>query len=254
MPNALNHTREVLMSPETLATMLLIVFVDKFGMEPLGGPRAIIGGSDSSVREPWDPTTVIMEVNRVFSVELPEGNFNKLMAAITLVTTDQFYESLPDFINLCNCLNDGTSIPGQWIPADVEAVAWGITEAIIIWPQANDKAIFCPDIVEYIKKVLECEGLVVPPDILRLESPPGEDPWTQVQSTYSDDPEMFAAIYGVQHSRTDEVNQNVKTRLKMLLDQLQNLRLQDGDAVTVVRKMLQGLKGIGKQDINKIYP
>jgi hypothetical protein len=117
-----NLLQEAWTSKETFASVLLTLFIDKFGTEGLQ----------------WDPATIAMEIEEDFHVELPQQSMDKLMVAIQLLTTDRFFKSLPDFINFCNILDGDTYNPDMWDPADAEEVAWGITEALLISPPDDE--------------------------------------------------------------------------------------------------------------------
>ena len=111
-----NPMQEMWRSPETFASVLLAVYLDRFGTEALD----------------WDPTTATLEIEQEFDVDLPQDSLDKLMVAVQILTTDRFYKSLPDFITFCNVLSGDDYRPDMWDPADAEEVAWGVTEAMII--------------------------------------------------------------------------------------------------------------------------
>lgn len=216
-----------LLRGETFATVLLTICGEHFGGEFLD----------------WDPEVIQMEVNAEFQTEISQANYNKLMVAIRMVNTDVFYKSLPDFIDICNTLFNGTFNPGQFDPADAAEVAWGVTEALLIWPpESRDEEPFDAKIVGYIGHVVRAEGIMVPPDVLRLGQIGGEDLWARVQSSYMDDPTMFAAIYDVEKEKTDEINTLVKDRLRALLSQLSSLPLQGNSTENMVQQLLQSLQ------------
>ena len=79
----------LLADPDSFALTLITIFVDTYGMEALA----------------WAPETVRLEIIDDFQVDLPQENFDKLMAAMHLSQTDEFYVSLPTFIEICNVLN-----------------------------------------------------------------------------------------------------------------------------------------------------
>ena len=116
------HQKLLLLNPDLAATGLLIIVMDRLGSDVLQ----------------WDPETISLELSQELGVELPPANFNKLMAAIELVTSDVFYTSLPDFIRLCNVLYNGTLSALAFDPADAAEIAWGITEALLIWPPEDN--------------------------------------------------------------------------------------------------------------------
>ena len=209
--------QEAWKSRETFATVLLTLFLDKFGMEALH----------------WDPATITLEIEEEFDVELPQLSLDKLLVAIQLLTTDQFFKSLPDFINFCNVLGGDTYRPDMWDPADAEEVAWGITEALLISPPDDeDPEPFTDEIRAYIGSVLDSEGIINAPDILRVAlraarvSPSIQD--------FSDDPEMFNAVYDVEAGKTEDINQSIRLKTGLLIKQLAALDLQNGNTKSVV--------------------
>lgn len=209
-----NLLQEAWTSKETFGSVLLTLFLDRFGTEALT----------------WDPSTMALEIEEEFNVDLPQLAFDKLMVAVQLLTTDRFYKSLPDFISFCNVLGGDAYRPDMWDPADAEEVAWGITEALLISPP-DETDPFTPEIRAYIGAVLDSEGILNPPDILRIAlrrarvSPNIED--------FSDDPEMFSAVYALEEGKTADINNTVVLKTKMLAAQLAALRLDNGSTKEV---------------------
>lgn len=217
--------QEAWTSRETFASVLLTMFLDRFGTEALT----------------WDPTTITLEVEEEFDVDLPQLSFDKLMTAIKIMTTDRFYRSLPDFVAFCNVLGGDTYDPATFDPADAEEVAWGITEALLIYPpEDNQSEPFTDEIRAYIGAVLDSEGLINPPDILRIAlrqsrvAPSVQD--------FSDDPAMFNAVYDFEEGKKQDINQSIRLKTKLLAAQLKALSLQNGAAESVV-KMLEQAAG-----------
>ncbi len=218
--------KEALLDPTTPATVLLVLAVDLLGPDVLR----------------WDPATIRLELEEISGTKLPAASLNKLMAAMEIVATDGFYRDLPSFIRLCNALYNGTLDLETFDPADAGEIAWGITEALLIWPpDPQDEEPFDHKIVEYIGHALRDEGIMRPPDVLQLGILP-EDVWNKVQASFSDDPQMFAAIYSIESAKTDEINQIVKARLAQALTLMDELPLQTGDAKDSIKRMLAALK------------
>lgn len=205
---------------DTYATVLLTLFLDRFGTEALT----------------WDPATIAMEIEDEFNVDLRQLALDKLMVAIQLLTTNKFYKSTPDFISFCNILNDETHDQNTWDPADAEDVAWGITEALIIYPPEEDEPEpFTEEIRAYIGAVLDDEGLINPPDVLRIAlrharvSPSIAD--------FSDDPEMFNAVYDLEEGKRADIEKTIAMRLKNLKEQLAQLTLRTGDKDKLIQAL-----------------
>lgn len=218
--------KQVILDRSTPATVLLVAAVELFGAEVLQ----------------WDPETVRMELEEAVAAKIPASTLNKLMVAIELVTTDGFYTDLPTFIRVCNTLYNGTMDLETFDPADAGEIAWGITEALLIWPpDPQEEEPFAQKIVSYIGYALRDEGILQPPDVLQLGILP-EDTWAKVQADFADDPLMFRMVHEIERQKTDEINLMVKQRLAHVLNALDELPLQVGDAKDSVKKMLQALK------------
>jgi hypothetical protein len=201
------------------------MFLDRFGSEALT----------------WDPTTIALEVEEEFDVELPQLSLDRLMVAIQILTTNRFYKSLPDFISFCNVLSGDPLRADMWDPADAEEVSWGITEALMLYPpEDDDTEPFTEEIRAYIGAVLDQEGLINPPDILRIAlrqarvAPAIQD--------FSDDPAMFNAIYDLEEGKRQDIELSVRLKTKLLVAQLRALKLQNGSAEQVAN-MLEAAAG-----------
>lgn len=225
------RAKECLLDPATPATVLLVLAVDQLGLEVLS----------------WDPETISLEMADLLGTPLPAPCLDKLMTAIELETTDKFYKDLPSFIRICNTLYNGTFDPAVFDPADAVEIAWGITEALLIWPpDQNDESPFTDQIIGYIAAALDNEGIMLPPDVLRLGTR-DKRMWESVQMGFSDDPAMFTAIYGVEKARTDEINSIVKTRLAQILTLLNELPLDSGSAEGAVKRMFSAIERTEEQ-------
>lgn len=219
--------RRVLIDDDTYATTLLVMFVDRYGTEGLS----------------WSPETIRMQVEADYNVTLPQPSLDKLLAAITLITTDYFFKDLPKFIDLCNILSGDTFDPRVFDPADSFECAWGITEAMLVSPPdfEEDPEPFADDIRRYIGEVLRGEGYVQPPDVLRIAL--DADYAGQVEYDFADDPEMFEGIYAVQQDKSGEAVEMIKDNLRELLSQLKALPLTSGDTSSLIDKIRQSIKG-----------
>lgn len=232
MANPQQMLKDLLISPETFVTTFLTIFVDLYGTE----------GFD------WSPETIRMELEQDFGIKLPNLSLDRIMAGIYLVTSNGFYKSLPDFIELCNILSGSPSTMGEFDPADASEVAWGITEAMLLSPpNENDDEPFNPEVIGYISSVLADEGILVPPDILMLGIQ-NTELLKKVQYGYSDDPEMMSSIWGFEKEKTDDINDLVKSRLFALVRQMQTLPLQDGNTADIAKKMLGELENLRSKD------
>lgn len=224
MTRTRNQLRDSWANDDAFATTLLVLLVETYSVEALT----------------WLPETIAMEIEEDFDVRLPRANIDRLMTAIALQTTDDFYKSLPDFVQFCNILSGDSYDPRVWDLADSEEVAWGITEAMIIEPPEEEEP-FTDEIRAYIGATLDAEGIIQPPDILKIALRGAPDIVGQISGDFSDDPEMFGAIYDLEGAKTSAINQYVKGNLLKLGHQLEQLPLAVGETAGVVQKVFQTL-------------
>jgi hypothetical protein len=216
--------KEMWKSPQTFGIVLLTVFLDRFGTEALE----------------WDPATITLEVEEEFDVDLPQAVFDKLMVAINILTTDSFYRSLPDFVVFCNVLSGDTYRPDTFDPADSAEIAWGLTEGLLIAPpDADNTEPFSEEIRGYIGAVLDQEGVINAPDVLQIALRKANV--ADSANQFSDDPEMFNAIYDVEAGKTDEINKIIQQKAIMLVEQLQAIKLVNGTTEHVTKALAESL-------------
>lgn len=210
--------REALQSENTFATVLLGLAAHVYG--------------DDFIK--WSPDTLLMEFQDDFNAELPQVNVDKLNAAIALLTTDRFYNSTPDFIDLCNALAGTPLNLNMFDPADSYEMTWGILEAKIIW---SEPIPFSQEILGYIETTLEEEGLIRSPKLLEPIVPSYK--LDVDQTLFDEDAAMFAAAYQTQQAKTADIDQAVFAALQALVSQLEDLHLLDGDVATKVYSLLK---------------
>lgn len=222
MPAATLTPAALLADPQAFAYNLLAVLLDAYGTEALS----------------WTPETIEMELRDDFNVDVPPGNFDRLMTAIGILTSDAFFTSPVDFARGCLSLA-GTFIPANQLALpDSAEVAWGVTEALLIEPPPDEEEgskggnPFSEDITAMIGVLLDREGILTPPDVLRIATRDG-DLAARVSYEWSDEPEVFSAIQKFEAEKTERVEGAVRARLSALLDQLQALRLTNGKAGVV---------------------
>lgn len=209
---------QALQNQDTFATTLLVVLIDKFGTDVLT----------------WSPETIRMEVLDEFQVTLPPVCLHKIMAAIALVTTDVFFCNLPKFIQLCNVLADDEFQPEVFDPADVFEIAWGITEALLLFPPDEEEP-FCDDIRRYIGFMLHEEGIVNPPDVLQIALRDIAKPDPLINDV--DDPTMYAAFYENQAAKSADITNMLSRQLSDLLAELSSLQLTTGNTKQLVESI-----------------
>lgn len=231
--------KALLANPDAFGTALLVLCLDAFGPECLHDP-------DDPDRGPWHPTTFRAELERHFGATLAEGNLARLVAAVTVVTTDLFWKNAAAFVTLANILAGDDFNPGVWDKADSAECAWAVTEALLLDPpDKDDPEPFSAEVRHYIGAVLRDEGYVTPPDVLRVAL--GADFAGKVRYEYADDPQMFEAVYSTQQAKTAEIEEVLRDQLLALREQLLSLPLGEGD-VSELAGRIAGLLKLNEPD------
>lgn len=226
MPTNSNLTAKAAMaraitSSDSYTTTLILLLVDTYGTECFT----------------WDPQTILLELQDDFDVTVPQATLDKVMAGINIITADDFYQSVPDFITTCNILSGDTYDPRAWDPADVDEIAWGITEALLLSPPEDEEP-FSPEVQAYIGATLDAAGIITPPDILRI-AVRDREPATEIAADYSDDPIMFNSIYDLEMTKSNAILAMLKENLRELAAQLEHLPLNNGSTRGAIEQMLR---------------
>jgi len=212
----LNEVRTMFESPDTYASTMVICLVDKYGVEAFE----------------WDPDSIRLELYDVYSAEVPQANLDKINAALLAITTNQFYVSLEAFMSICNALFGYGVGFHAYDPAEIDEMCWGITEIMLLAPSddKDPKQMFSNEIRYYIGQRAEEEGFSRLPKPLNAFAVM-TDQFKNTTSGFEDtDPEMFAAYWSTQQDSVKEVESMVKSKLKQLFTQIEQLPLQNGDS------------------------
>lgn len=217
MPAAL---RRLVASEEVYGTTLFMLAWDTWGKELLQ----------------WHPATLRMEMEARCAVKLPKANFDRLMAAVTIVGTDLFFTDADVFIKLVNVLAFDAFDPLTWDIADSAECAWAITEARLLSPFERDEEL-AEDIRHYLTAILKEEGYIRPPAALKMAI--DADFSAQVRYDYADDPAFFSGVVKLQSSKTAEIDALVRDNLLELLQQVQALPLKNGSTAGITQQIRQ---------------
>lgn len=168
----------------------------------------------------WDPATILQELEEDFGVKMPQGCYDRLMAAITVATTDMFEKDLPTFIHLCNAIS-GSPITEEFDPASVLEMTWAITEMNLMDLEPGEDKEFSDDIRYYMAEMCKEEGLLNPPvAIARLTA----DLVGSVPSDFTnDDPAMAQGMWYSQQTRSIDIELTVQSNVWKLYQQLKEL-------------------------------
>lgn len=217
-PQTNQVTKELLSNPDTFATTLIVIVIDHYGTEALN----------------WSAQTLILELLSDFQVVVPQVNIDKIMAANCILTSDIFFKNLPKFIDMCNILSGTQFDPTVLELADPFEMAWAITEALLLYPPEEDEP-FVDEIRYYMGAILFEDGIVNPPDVLKIAiyEKGNKDPL----NVSADDPEMYGAFFQNQTSKSEEITVMLKGQLAELFEQLGSLKLRNGDTSNLLKRI-----------------
>lgn len=193
------EVKSLLESPATMAFTLYLVMHKKYDEEWLG----------------WEPLTVYLELRDEFRAEPATEVMDRLSAIQLVMSTSSFYDDLYAFMGVCNTLADGSPSFDVLDPATVAEMAWAMTEIGLM----REHVPFAPTIVDYMKNMLEMEGLDDdPPEILQEVVMPTPDLGDSA-AEYAD------SILHMQNK--DAVELFIDEQLALVIAQLRNLELDD---------------------------
>lgn len=218
--------RQRWLDPETYATTLLLLYGDAVYFSAETKEEAAKAFSE------WDPETIIREVMDDFDVVPHPVCKDKLLAAICVMSTDGFFQDLPTFINICNVLSGSTLDPTVFDPADPYECAWGITEAVLIGQPEDKENPFSQDILRYLRKACEDEGILNPPDVLALGGRP------RIDFPYPDDAEALQDFLRTSSERSESVKRSLRQSLWELTHQIAQLELRTG-SIDKIKSILE---------------
>lgn len=233
------NLKAIFSDDSSFASSLLLAAVNHFGYDMLG---------NQETGEPmWHPATVLQEIEEDFNIKLPQGNFDRLMAALTIATTDFFYNDTPTFIHICNVLA-GSPITDDFDPASVLEMAWAITESNILSLDPGEDPQFTEEIQAYIVEMCKEEGIVSPPWVISKVIGTAQQGLLSA-SNFSDQPDLFQGVWYNQQVHTLEVQKVIQSNLWKLYDQLKLL----ATAPEVKRKLveLQNTTSTSIQELQK---
>lgn len=219
-------------SDEVFGSTLLVWALDRIGPELVNPPDG----------DPLDPATVSAEIAEVLGRPLPPRLFDRLMAALTVVTTDSLQTSVPDFIELANVLAGSPFDPTEFDPADVDECAWAVTEAALLSPPEEDEPFLSEAVLGYVGHALKVEGFLTAPRCLSAAEPYLKEASDSAAAASADDPTTFAAVWEKRREKADDVDARVGDAVRRLLAQLESLHLKNGQTAGLIDRLEKQLQ------------
>lgn len=166
----------------------------------------------------WDPTTLRLQLAEDIG-PVDEGCLDKINAAIAAITDDNVFDDPIRFHGVVTTLYDLDTPTQDWDQPEVEEVAWGFTEALILRGE-KDAPPISAEVAAYAGVVLREEGYAKAPAALS---------WAKLDiskfETYSDDPTMYTMMVQEQAALAAEVDTKIKSLTAALVAQLGELQL-----------------------------
>lgn len=230
MPTAdKRKAKKLWQAEDTFATCLFVMAIDTLDTEFFN----------------WADEALRLELAETFNATIPQSSFDRLQAAVKIVTTDTFTRSEASFVDFCHILSGEIYDPALgWAPNDCMELAWGLTEGTIIWWLTYGEPLedFSLAIRHYIGHVLELEGILHPPDVLKIGL------IDQRSSGITDDaqthPELAEAIHHNDQIKTQAIEETLRDRLHSLMEQLGTLPLTNARAGNFVAQLRRGMSGL----------
>ena len=196
---------------DQFATTLLAAMLDAFregdgehAIDPILGPE----------EQRWAPETIAMEIQQEVGKTIPD-NFNRAMAAIELLTTNNFFHSVSDFVRLCNLLAFSDA-PDGFDPADCHEIGWAVTEAALLLNGMWEP--FSEEIVGYVEAMLKQEGFTSLP--ASIQTAFGDQLQFNPNFAFTDDTSMIAIGQGIAEENTASVDALVSETMDRLQRQV----------------------------------
>jgi hypothetical protein len=214
---------EILQAPDTFATSALLILLDKYGMEVME----------------WDPVTLSLEIKSGFGFEPSHDLLDRINAASVLYTSNLFQLSLETFNAVCNSLNFGSVTSETFLPADLDDVLWGVTEARILLGDTFEETPFSHNIARYVGMLLSEDGIHEAPSVLAFAEYPEEQSMTD--EGLEDDPEAFEMYWQDQKAENENLERLNNVKIFALFRQVEELPLKRG-STDFVREAFRNLQ------------
>ncbi len=194
----------IVANEETEATILTAILINAFSTEYFD----------------WEPETLRVEVEDLWG-EIPEVNYDKIWAIVTLLTTDQTFHSPEIFANTMRVLSNNPASFDMWEIPTPDEIMWGFAECYLIDPEAIQHV--SQEVKIFVKRALEEHGIWRVPKLLMpvVETETGQT--YPDGDLFSDDPDMFEMMSNKQNEDIVSLENYVREKINGVVDKVNNL-------------------------------
>jgi hypothetical protein len=205
------EVQEAFANKDLFCTSIAALMIDNFGTDFLS----------------WEPETIELEL-RGLGVVPDNALKDKIMAVTVLLSTNSFHVDFGSFNNLCQVFNSDTNSSELFVPASIDDILWGCSEARILEGPADfDGQGFTPDIAVYVGQMLTSEGITDPPSVLNFAQIDGDE-LERRDTVLASDQFLFKSYYDKQQDIGKSLEEGLINKTKELLRQLKSLPLKHG--------------------------
>lgn len=170
----------------------------------------------------WAPRTIRLELQDELRLQhIDDYIFNRLMAGVTVLRTDRFYQDLPAFVELCNIFSGVFADSDVWDPADPFEMAWAVVETQV-FDEDEPQNEFSEEIRAYMGMMLAESGFISAPKSLHMAILPFDRGGPQSQ--FNDDPEILSAMIGNDRSLHEDIDAMLRENMAEVKEQLAKLQ------------------------------
>jgi len=214
---------EWLEDPSLFATSAIVILTDRWGVEFME----------------WDPITVGLEIQNEFGVEPSSELQDKIQSACSLFTSNLFFVSIEAFNATCNALNFGDVASELFVPADLDDVLWGVTEARILLGDDFEEDEFSHDVKRYIGLLMAKAGYKRPPSVLAFAEYDEEE---DLNLTESFDDEILHQVYWESQDQDKQrLEGDNNLQIMLLFRQISQIPVKHGSTQSI-RETLMDVK------------
>ena len=225
---------EWLMDSTTFTTSILAILADRYdGMEFCN----------------WDPLTVNLQISDDFHIQPPQFLLDRINAGSSLFTSSLFHRSLEAFSQICNVLNFGVVSSEVMVPADLDDVLWGVTEAMLLEGEQFDEEGFSHNIARYTGILLMEAGINQPPSVLRFAEYDEYEEANLSENLSSQDPTFAKLFWEDQQSMKDNLEVYNQQQLLRLMEQLVVLPIKGANKEAFEAKISKLKKQLEVEDV-----